>query len=124
MTNRPGPFAQRIAAELRAEMARQKMSGRALADAIGANHATVARWINGDTDPGLDGLEPMCRALGLSIADLLAAVERNGGYEVSPLPLPRRPRTRRSGRAAGIPDDPANRNEASRDSHQFVPVAA
>lgn len=123
MTNRPGPFAQRIAAELRAEMARQKMSGRALADAIGANHATVARWINGDTDPGLDGLEPMCRALGLSIADLLAAVERNGGYEVIPLPLPRPPRIRRSAAANGASGEAANRKRTSRDTGRYMTAA-
>jgi transcriptional regulator with XRE-family HTH domain len=115
MTNRPGPFAQRIAAELRAEMARQKMSGRALAEAIGANHATVARWINGDTDPGLDGLEPMCRALSLSVADLIAAVMRNGGYEVTPLPAPRPQRTRRT--TAGKTTD--TQKESGRNPHRF-----
>ena len=121
MTNRPGPFAQRIAAELRAEMARQKMSGRALADAIGANHATVARWINGDGPLSLDWMDAICEALGVSVVDVLArAVESKG----SPLPVPRPPRIRRSARAAGVPDDPANSQEASRDNHQFVPVAA
>lgn len=81
MTNRPGPLGQRIAAELRAELGRQELSRRWLADQIGAPHNTVARWVGGETDPPLDALDAMCRALGMSIADLLDRVERNGGYE-------------------------------------------
>lgn len=99
MTTRPGPFAQRIAAELRAELARQEHSRRWIAEQIGVSHATVARWIGGDTDPPLDALDAMCRALGFSVADLIAAVMRNGGYDPLPLPTPRGTDTRkRTGR--------------------------
>lgn len=81
MTNRPGPLGQRIAAELRAELARQRHSGRWLAQQIGAPQNTVNRWLGGETAPNLDALDAMCRALGYNVADLLTAVERNGGYE-------------------------------------------
>jgi DNA-binding Xre family transcriptional regulator len=72
---------QRMAAEIRAEMARQDRSGRWLAEQIGESHVTVGRWVKGKSPMGLDALDAICRALGLTIPDLLAAVERNGGYE-------------------------------------------
>ena len=76
---------QRMAAELRAEMARQGRSRRWLSEQIGESHVTVGRWVTGRTPMSLDCLDAMCRALGLTIPDLLAAVERNGGYEMTPL---------------------------------------
>jgi transcriptional regulator with XRE-family HTH domain len=77
---------QRMAAELRAEMARQGRSRRWLAETIGESHVTVGRWVKGETPMSLDSVDAMCRALGLTVADLLSAVERNGGYEMTPLP--------------------------------------
>ena len=71
---------QRMAAELRAEMARQNMSVRQLAAGIGESHVTVGRWVKGTSSVSLDALDAICRALGQTIPDLLAAVERNGGY--------------------------------------------
>jgi DNA-binding Xre family transcriptional regulator len=121
MSNRPGPFAQRIAAEIRAELGRQHLSKRWLAEQIGQPHVTVTRWVNGDGPLSLDWMDAICEALGVSVVDVLArAVES----KTSPLPVPRPPRIRRSARAAGVPDDPANSQEASRDNHEFVPVAA
>lgn len=116
MTNRPGPFAQRIAAELRAELGRQEHSRRWLAEQIGTSHATVARWIGGDTDPPLDALEAMCRALGLSVADLLAAVQRNGGYEPTPLPVARAARGRRRAVVEGADNTPGTGGNTHRDA--------
>lgn len=71
----------RIAAELRAELARQGHSRHWLADQIGKPVTTVARWLRGPQSPGLNDLDAMCQALGMTIADLLSAVERNGGYQ-------------------------------------------
>ena len=114
MTNRPGPLGQRIAAELRAELARQRHSGRWLAQQIDAPQNTVNRWLGGETAPNLDALDAMCRALGYSVADLLTAVERNGGYEPV-AQLPRRVR-----------HSVDNSREAGRNTHGHValPVAA
>lgn len=81
MTNTPGPLGQRTAAEIRAELARQKRSGRWLAEEIGAPSGTVARWIGGETSPPLDALYAMCRALGMSVADLVGAALRDGDIE-------------------------------------------
>lgn len=72
---------QRIAAELRAELSRQRRSATWLAKQISRSTTTVARWLRGETSPTLNELDAMCMVLGKSVADLLAAVERNGGYE-------------------------------------------
>lgn len=74
-------LSRRMAAEIRAELARQGRSGRWLAEQIGESHVTVGRWTKGQSPMSLDALDAICRALGMSIGDLLAAVERNGGYE-------------------------------------------
>lgn len=100
---------QRMAAEIRAEMARQDRSIRGLAEQIGESHVTVGRWIKGRSPLKLDELDSVCGALGLTIADLLAAVDRNGGYSRSPLTL------------GGEVD---NTEESVRDSHRKVALAA
>jgi transcriptional regulator with XRE-family HTH domain len=74
-------MSQRTAAEIRAELARQKKSGRWLAEKIGAPSGTVARWVAGDTAPPLDAIYAMCRALGINVADLVANVLRDGDVE-------------------------------------------
>lgn len=105
---------QRIAAELRAELARQGQSRHWLAEQSGIPVTTIARWLRGPQSPGLNDLDAMCRALGITIADLLSAVERNG----PPVPAPRPPRTRRS--AGRVAD---NSEASSRDSHDYVTAA-
>lgn len=94
MTNTPGPLGQSTAAELRAELARQKRSGRWLAEQIGAPSGTVARWIGGETSPPLDALYAMCRALGINVADIVSAALRDG--EVEPVVPIRSRRPRRA----------------------------
>lgn len=56
-------------------MGRQNKSRRWMAEQIGAPHNTVARWIAGDSNPGADNLDAMCRALGFTLADLIVAVQ-------------------------------------------------
>lgn len=72
---------QRIAEELRAELGRQDKSRRWLAAATDIPLGTLARYIKGTHSPGLNDLDSICRALGISIPDLLEKVERNGGYD-------------------------------------------
>lgn len=77
-SNTPGPLGQRLATELRAELGRQRKSGRWLANEIKAPHNTVARWLAGDSTPGIDAVAAMCRALGIRVVDLVHAVEHEG----------------------------------------------
>ncbi len=44
------PEAEAVLAEIRAEMARQKVTTKALAAAIGKHEQTVGNWINGRVD--------------------------------------------------------------------------
>lgn len=108
----------RIAAELRAELARQGRSRHWLAEQIGKPVTTVARWLRGPQSPGLNDLDAICQALNMTIADLLAAVQRNGGYEVVPIPAGRT----RAG-SAGVDGGADNRRAAGRDTHRSAAPA-
>jgi transcriptional regulator with XRE-family HTH domain len=110
---------QRIAAELRAELARQGHSRHWLAEQIGKPVTTVARWLRGPQSPGLNDLDAMCQALDMSIADLLVAVEKNGGYGRVPLPA-----GRGAAAAGGGSRKVDNRRDAGRDTHQNVSAFA
>jgi transcriptional regulator with XRE-family HTH domain len=83
----PDPFASTVAAELRAELARQNHSRRWLAEQVGHSHVTVSRWLNDGHMPASALLE-LCHALGISAASLIGTYERGrGGARV---PHPRR----------------------------------
>ena len=71
----PGPLGQRLAAEIRAELGRQSKSRRWLAEQVDSSHATVARWVAGETAPSVDCLDAMCKALGFTLAELLTAIQ-------------------------------------------------
>jgi transcriptional regulator with XRE-family HTH domain len=73
-----------IAAELRAELARQNRSRRWLAEQVGHSHVTVSRWLNDGHMP-VSALLQLCSALGISAANLI------GTYEAQRrIPHPRR----------------------------------
>ena len=109
---------QRIAAELRAELARQGRSRHWLAEQIGKPVTTVARWLRGPQSPGLNDLDAICQALGMSIADLLSAVERNGSYSRIPIPAGQG----ESGVAVGSHVD--NAQGTGRDTHRHHDLSA
>lgn len=117
MSNRPGPFAQSIAAEIRAELGRQHQSKRWLAEQIGEPHVTVTRWVNGDGPMSFDSMDAICEALGVSVVDILRRATEN---KSDALPTPRPPRTRRSRAvAAGAVDTADNKKGSGRISHQY-----
>lgn len=78
----------RVAEELRAELARQGRSRRWLASQVELPLTTVARWVKGDTSPTLDELDALCRALGTTVGRLLVIVQRTGGYDARPVAAP------------------------------------
>lgn len=67
---------QLVAAELRAELARQHRSRRWLAAAVGLPLTTVARWVKGETAPGLDELDAIAQALGTTVGRLVVEAQR------------------------------------------------
>lgn len=119
MSNRPGPLAQRIAAEIRAELGRQNQSRRWLAEQIGQSHVTVSRWVNGDGPMSFDALDDICRALAISVADLLVAADRS-----TATPSPRPPQTRRrASTSTGGAEAADNRQGSSRDTRRLLAPA-
>lgn len=104
---------QRIAAELRAELARQGHSRHWLADQTGLPVTTVARWLRGASSPRLNELDAICQAFGMTIADLLLAVEKNGAYQRIPIP---------AGRATGGLNTTDTAEASGVNIHQSVPL--
>jgi transcriptional regulator with XRE-family HTH domain len=60
-----------VAAEIRAEMARQMISGRELARRVQKPETTIARWLRGKTQMSLDDVEMLAKALGVDPVDLI-----------------------------------------------------
>lgn len=72
MPNELTTRSERIAAEIRAEMARQMISNNALADEIGMPISTLRRSVNGDRPFNLDEFWAVAQALDLSATELVA----------------------------------------------------
>ncbi|MBN9210525.1 MAG: hypothetical protein BGO45_04700 [Microbacterium sp. 71-36] len=66
---------QRVAAELRAELARQKRSGRELSVVLGISEHTMGRRLNGETPFNMVELAAACLWLGISLTDLIRRAE-------------------------------------------------
>lgn len=68
------PFRELVAAELRAHLARQRLSGRALAKMLGENQTWVSRRLAGHVPLDTDDLQRIAEVLGLTPMELLAGV--------------------------------------------------
>lgn len=66
----------RVAAEVRAEQARQRLSGRDLARRVELPTSTVARWLRAETPMDLDDVQLLAHALGVSVTTLLTRAEQ------------------------------------------------
>ena len=77
MTANPG-LSARVAAEVRAEQARQRLTGRDLARRVDLPPSTVARWLRNDTDMTLDAAAVLAGALGVGLVDLIQRAEAMG----------------------------------------------
>lgn len=64
---------ERVAAEVRAELARRKLSRRDLESILGLSQPSVARRVNGDTPFNLAELEQICEWLSINPGDLVVA---------------------------------------------------
>jgi transcriptional regulator with XRE-family HTH domain len=62
----------RVAAEIRAEMARRKLTQVDLAHLIGKPQTTVSRWVSGLTKLDLEQVEMLARALGVTASELVS----------------------------------------------------
>lgn len=67
-----GPLARAVAAEVRAEMARQEMTGIELSRVTGLSNNYLARRLRGEFPFTLNDLEPVASALRVSPAELFS----------------------------------------------------
>lgn len=72
----PSSWSDRVAAEVRAEMARQRRTGVDLAKHLGVSEGTVRNKLSGGTTFDLLEFERTSEWLGLDPADLVTRVER------------------------------------------------
>lgn len=66
------PTTQRVAANVRAELAAQKITGTALAARIGVTRTTMYRRLAGTAPWPIDEIDAVARVLGVSVEALLA----------------------------------------------------
>lgn len=66
---------QRVAAEIRAELARQKRTAREMAVVLGISEHTAGRRLSGDAPFNMIELAAACRWLGISLSDLVRRAE-------------------------------------------------
>lgn len=76
MTTGTAPIKQRVASEVRANMARQRISGSELARRIGVSQPYLHRRISGEIPFDIDDLARVAEALNVTIADLLPRDQR------------------------------------------------
>lgn len=101
-----------VAGEIRATLARQRKSGRQLANALGASQTWVSSRLNGTTPIDLNDLARIAEALGIYAADLLPRstegrliTTASNRHQAPPAP---------NGRSGNQPERPARTGHPSR----------
>ena len=74
-----GPLARAVSAEVRAIMARHRMSGSKLAAKAGMSQSYISRRLLDDAPFTLNDVEAICNALNKPLPDFVAAVVRAMG---------------------------------------------
>ena len=65
------PHAERVAASVRAEVARRKVTQQQLADLLGMHQMSVSRRLNGHTEFTVSELATVAEFLGVPVASLI-----------------------------------------------------
>jgi transcriptional regulator with XRE-family HTH domain len=60
---------------LKVVLVEQKRTGKWLAETLGKNEATISRWCTNETQPSLDTLLEIAKALNVDIRKLINATE-------------------------------------------------
>jgi transcriptional regulator with XRE-family HTH domain len=61
---------------LKVVLVEQKRTGKWLAEALGKNEATVSRWCTNESQPSLETLLEIAKALNVDIKDLLVSSKK------------------------------------------------
>jgi transcriptional regulator with XRE-family HTH domain len=75
----PTPFGQLVAGEVRAQLARRNLTGRAFAKLIDKEQSWVSRRLQGLTAITMDDLDLIARALDMTAVELLAGMPPHPG---------------------------------------------
>lgn len=133
VTTGAAPIRQTVASEVRATMARQRISGSELARRMGVSQPYLHRRISGELPFDIDDLDRVAGFLNVTIADLLPRKHQEVTRPyVSPtsIPVPRNPlkgiddpqRTGRTGRTMANPSiSQAAQRASARASRQLQP---
>lgn len=62
---------------LKVVLVEQKRTGKWLAETLGKNEATISRWCTNETQPSLDTLLEIAKALNVDIKELLVSSKEN-----------------------------------------------
>jgi transcriptional regulator with XRE-family HTH domain len=60
---------------LKVVLVEQKRTGKWLAEVLGKNESTISRWCSNETQPSLDTLSEIAKALNVDIKDLLVSTK-------------------------------------------------
>lgn len=71
----PAALSAIVARNLAAERVRHRWTQAQLADRLGVTRGAVSTWETGARLVGLDLLVPLCRALGITLAELLRGAD-------------------------------------------------
>lgn len=69
----PGPFARAVSAEIRSAMARQRVSGAALAAKTGRSQSYLSKRLRDEVSLSANDVEDICEVLGEDLFELLRA---------------------------------------------------
>lgn len=78
-----GAYSEIVAAEVRAEVARQRLTGREVARLVGRPPNTVSRWLNGTVAMDINAFYLVAEALDVDPLEILRRADRRmpGGDE-------------------------------------------
>lgn len=79
--NPSGPFARAISAEVRATMARQRVSGAKLAADAGLSPSYLSKRLRDDLPFTLNDIDAVCSALGENLETIVATAARTAANE-------------------------------------------
>jgi len=71
LPKRPGVYGRKVAAEIRAEAARKRITGARLAEALDVSGASMSRRMNGHSPISIDELAEIAALLDVPLSDLL-----------------------------------------------------
>lgn len=73
-------LSERVAAEIRAEMARQRRSGNSLSSQLGWSHMYLSRRLSGRSSLRLDDVEAIAAVLGVPVTAFFSFPDGSGAW--------------------------------------------